>query len=1139
MVLVTYVFSSLRRIPVIPTLDRKIQEVESQIEATEDALKLCKDKDELAHLREKERQLREEKRQLREEKRQLREEKLKLRDEELLRLKMQSSASGLGVGSTAGADLLPLAASAAAGLGLGILAGAGAPAPRRLVDSAAKLHYKVNNNDIVELHYSDSVLSYIDVARVDTARMDKTGKSFTLEHVVPAVVAEVLRQQGGEGPLAGMVALRLNCGLLQRQASATAMLRDLLGMLLSWARKEHVPMQEGALEAAEDVLGRRFFSTDRGLLGHTIREFLKAVEVPVLVLCDEMQSLFLPTIDGKLDASGAAYIRNSFMKLLLVYGSHTMLWCITGSSMVQTWISLADMPPNGYTVITGASAVNLPATYRPEHMSLAWELLKSSKAGVQLDPKLLELCPPSIALLTVLVEDWIDALPPLGLDVTAFIRGFMRMKLIDESRKEWKLGLEGMSLLQRITVLDLAFPDVGARIDTDLHPGLQCLQRFLEPHLERKTDGRYYFRDPHQRQIVRLVINQDGTLRESWSSLEFSATLMQLDTMVNLLRLGEAADYLLGPRASLRWEREKPPAGMDEFTAKLQAIADKTATKLASDQGGVVLGLQELWERQSWFQKVLSSKWNDRLQNDYKQARCTHLAMLVFYLRLSRNVLVHAKPWDQEHDIPVNVDVIEALPRVLGQSLLGFNDDIVRALRVLSRHTMEKDTQFRAQLSGSGGGSIEGLTDDEGSSSGGLSGSTGSSSSGAQPSSSSGTQPGGSSGTQPGNSSGTRPGGSSGTQPGAVAPGLGAAVAPRLAAAVAPHLASAVAPGLVAAVAPGLVAAVAPSLATAVAPRLAAAVAPGLGAAVAPGLGAAVAPSLATAVAPGLGAAVAPHLAAAVAPGLGAAVAPRLAAAVAPRLATAVAPGLVAAVAPRLAAAVAPGLGAAVAPGLGAAVAPGLGAAVAPRLATAVAPGLGAAVAPHLATAVAPRLGAALAVVPRLAAAVVPRLGAAVAPGLGAAVAPGLGAAVAPGLGAAVAPGLGAAVAPGLGAAVAPRLATAVAPRLATAVAPRLAAAVAPGLGAAVAPGLGAAVAPGLGAAVAPRLATAVAPGLGAAVAPHLATAVAPRLGAALAVVPRLAAAVAPRLGAAVAPSLAAAVAPMDATGSVVLQVIV
>ncbi|GIL83075.1 hypothetical protein Vretifemale_11887, partial [Volvox reticuliferus] len=645
-----------------------------------------------------------------------------------------ASAAGLGVEITTGS------AAATTVLPPGPISGA--PAPRRLVDSVAELHYK-NNKDIVELHFSNSSkVSYVDVAGMvvkrirlwaETAMEDavdkrrgrapspllvsglvKTGKSFTLENVVPAVVAEVLRQQGGEGPFTGMVVLRLNGGLLYRQEGATAMLQSLLDELLNWVHKEHVPMREGALEAAEDAKG----TTRLSLLGLTIREFLQAVEVPVLVLCDEVQNLFLPTINGKRDVSGAEYIRDTFMKPLLLYGSHTMLWCMTGSSMAQTWISLADMPPNGYPLITGANAVHIPATYSPEHMSLAWELLKGSKPKVELDPKLLELCPPSIALLTILVDDWIGRAYPK--DVAAFVRGFMRTKLIDESLKEWKLGLEGMPLSQRLAVLDLAFPDVGAEIDMDLHSGLR---QFLEPHLDKKGNGRYYFRDSYQRQIVRLLFNKDGTLRESWSSLEFSATLMQLDMSWNLLRLGEAAHHLLGPHTSRQWEHEQPPAGIDKFKAKLQAIADKTATKLASDQGGVVgLGPQELWERQSWFQKVLSSKWNDRdraKSKVYKQARCSHLAMLVFYLRLSRNVLAHAKPWDQESDIPVDVDVIETLPRVLGQSLFEFNEVIVDALRVLSRRTMEGiNAEIHAQLSGSGGSSIEDLTDDEGSSDG-------------------------------------------------------------------------------------------------------------------------------------------------------------------------------------------------------------------------------------------------------------------------------------------------------------------------------------------------------------------------------------------------------------------------------------
>lgn len=69
---------------------------------------------------------------------------------------------------------------------------------------------------------------------------------------------------------------------------------------------------------------------------------------------------------------------------------------------------------------------------------------------------------------------------------------------------------------------------------------------------------------------LQLLLNKDGTLRESWSDLEFSATLMQLDGGWNLFYLGEAADYLLGPNASRRWEHEEPPAELDEFKAVMQ-----------------------------------------------------------------------------------------------------------------------------------------------------------------------------------------------------------------------------------------------------------------------------------------------------------------------------------------------------------------------------------------------------------------------------------------------------------------------------------------------------------------------------------------------------------------------------------------
>eukprot|EP00198_Chlamydomonas_reinhardtii_P007960 XP_001697297.1 predicted protein [Chlamydomonas reinhardtii] len=445
-------------------------------------------------------------------------------------------------------------------------AGAGAPpaAPRRLVDSAAKLQLLPQRSDddgvVWKLTHGHSARTYVDAAG--------TGKSYTLEHVVPAVVAAVLRkqqqqqqakqqqqqakqQQAEHGLLAGMVVLRLKGDQLDRTSGAAIMLQSLLIVLLGWAREEHVPLRAGALAAAEAALAL----PDMGMPsipGRAIFAFLKAVEVPVLVLCDEMQRLFLPLIGGaEPDAAGAAYMRDVFMKQLLLDGPHTMLWCLTGSSMAHTCISIARMPPNGYPLITMACAIHLPATYSAAHVSFAWQQLQqNSGPDVELDRQLLELCPQSIPLLTFLVHTWLYNRGRS--DVHTFVRDFMRFKLMEQARREWTPGLEAVPASQRLTILDLSFPAVGARIDTGLHPGLKY---YLTPHLEKRADGHYFLRDSHQRQIVRFLINEEGALRSGLGELAFSATLTQLDGGWNLFHLGEAADYLLGPGACRRLSR--------------------------------------------------------------------------------------------------------------------------------------------------------------------------------------------------------------------------------------------------------------------------------------------------------------------------------------------------------------------------------------------------------------------------------------------------------------------------------------------------------------------------------------------------------------------------------------------------------
>ncbi len=69
------------------------------------------------------------------------------------------------------------------------------------------------------------------------------------------------------------------------QAGATAMLGDLLVELLAWVEQEGVPVPESARLAAVDALARYSGCTDVGIIGMHIQRFLKAVEVPVLVLC--------------------------------------------------------------------------------------------------------------------------------------------------------------------------------------------------------------------------------------------------------------------------------------------------------------------------------------------------------------------------------------------------------------------------------------------------------------------------------------------------------------------------------------------------------------------------------------------------------------------------------------------------------------------------------------------------------------------------------------------------------------------------------------------------------------------------------------------------------------------------------------
>ncbi len=91
---------------------------------------------------------------------------------------------------------------------------------------------------------------------------------------------------------------------------------------------------------------------------------------------DELQAFLLPLgVDGAPDVAGARFLRDSFLKDLLLYGPRHVIWAFTGSSMALVWISIAEAPPNGHVLIQHCRALDLPAVVDDAQMQLVWSQL--------------------------------------------------------------------------------------------------------------------------------------------------------------------------------------------------------------------------------------------------------------------------------------------------------------------------------------------------------------------------------------------------------------------------------------------------------------------------------------------------------------------------------------------------------------------------------------------------------------------------------------------------------------------------------------------------------------------------------------------------------------------------------------------
>ncbi|CAL8469823.1 g9365 [Coccomyxa elongata] len=367
-------------------------------------------------------------------------------------------------------------------------------------------------------------------------------------------------------------------------------------------------------------------------------------EPVVLQLDDELQAFLLPLgVDGAPDIEGARFLRDNFLKDLLLYGPRHVIWTITGSSMALVWMNIAEAPPNGHVLIQHGRTLHLPAIVDDTQMHLVWNQLQE-RAPDALPVELRLASEPTPAFLTLLVEEYISKGQPR--DVREFVGVCVQDYLVSESVRDWWYAFALMSRAERRAIFDLAFVTHGLDPVLALNRGLSA---FLTPHLVCAPDGlNCYLRSPHHRQLIQVPFDCAGR-------------------GCGLLHCPEYQ----GPGAA-------------DFKLDVQALACLLDTAVPWQQ----------WHHQPWFSTAINSQWNnsDRalFQNNPENYNSAEL-LFIFYLRLCRNCLAHEKPWPEQlladplaRQLPPfegkDVDLVMVLPDLLGIPLTAILEKVARAL---------------------------------------------------------------------------------------------------------------------------------------------------------------------------------------------------------------------------------------------------------------------------------------------------------------------------------------------------------------------------------------------------------------------------------------------------------------------------
>ncbi|GIL86005.1 hypothetical protein Vretimale_9048 [Volvox reticuliferus] len=450
----------------------------------------------------------------------------------------------------------------------------------------------------------------------------KSGKSYMLNEVLPAVVNTYFCSDGSGRQHTGMVLseanfLRVDCLDCNRSSGIGGFLMDFLIKLKRSAANQQ-------LSAAASTPVPSICSS--GTMSDAIQVFMRRLPRDRLnfLLVDEVQSFYLmerPVSDERkprsltLDENAVRHMRR-ILKVLLLNSPHWVAWAVTGSSMATLWANVAVTPTNGFALIMHHHRINLSPTVSDDMLEVAWEQLKAQDVTWDraLPGDLLWRSPQQIATLAYLCQEW--RYRRTARTAAELVEQTIIQKIIPEVLADLRTVLQvlGDPPEQLLPLRELLNPTSGVDPNKLPSPFTALLASFTT-----EREGRLFLDCPLLARVLQAVTSESGQLLDSIIAVESITSQMFMELVV----LGE---------------RCKNSKHSDSYT-DLDSLLEDMAFALALTPYGLL--------KEDWFDKVLKHPCNSRgsranfEQKYMAQAQQDVKIGLSGFHMLLRNILCH------------------------------------------------------------------------------------------------------------------------------------------------------------------------------------------------------------------------------------------------------------------------------------------------------------------------------------------------------------------------------------------------------------------------------------------------------------------------------------------------------------------